>query len=108
MELNEISFIILDYVAQFLPTVNNDRIWMAHFGVPVQAMIVIWYFLDVPCVQIKHLLWAFYYLKVYPTDDVGASFWKISCKTYENWVWDVLKNLYKHLKTVCIFNFFFF
>jgi hypothetical protein len=91
---------IKTYLEDFTITITNQRTWMSLFGVPLDAVPVIWFFVDLTKSKIKHLLWVFHYLKTYPTIDCGAVFWKVSIKNYELWIWNMLENLFCNLKTV--------
>ncbi|KAL6057493.1 hypothetical protein QOT17_015453 [Balamuthia mandrillaris] len=41
----------------------------------------------------KYLLWTLYFLKVYPTEDVGCTFCRCTPKTFRFWVRHVVEAL---------------
>jgi hypothetical protein len=82
----------------------NDRQFHAHFGISKETIIILWGILEtnVPKMNftLDHILWTFYFLKVYNSVDVSASYWKIDAKTYRSWVWKVIHTLFILLNTV--------
>lgn len=65
------------------------------FGLAVQLLPVIWAyagpaFRSTPDLYPFHLLWALYFLKVYPTGDQGATFWLCDRSHFGSTVWRVL------------------
>ncbi|KAJ3328597.1 hypothetical protein HDU76_009666 [Blyttiomyces sp. JEL0837] len=89
-QLAELASIYLDLA----PTdYAFDEIFRSNFGVSLVTCHTVWESIDKddePYLEMKHLLLALYFLKVYPSENVAISFLKIkSPKTYRKWVWDV-------------------
>ena len=86
----------------------DDRKFAAHFGIAKETMKILWLHiqsLDTDGIfKLKHLLWTLYFMKVYNSSDVSASFWKVDPKTYSKWVWKLIVFLNLTLNTVCINN----
>ena len=63
----------------------QERKFRAHFGISVAAATEIWSLVMVQHwalpIDVCHLLWALYFLKVYPTWDVVAGYFRIDAKT---------------------------
>ena len=80
---------------------QTERVVKAHFGLSVVAIAVVWALVVgvATTLGIKpiHLLWALYFLKVYPTEDLAANLFGTSRETYRKWVWKVIGLLYLHL-----------
>ena len=81
---------------------EQDRIFQAHFGTSWFVCAATWNALDeIESTYIQqqaklkpiHLLWAFYFLKRYETEDVGGPFWGVTPKTFRKWVWIMLTRL---------------
>jgi hypothetical protein len=75
----------------------SERKFHAHFGVSQFTILVLFQLLHSHFgnyFSLDHILWAFYFLKVYTSVDVGAEYWKISSKTYELWIWRTLHALF--------------
>lgn len=80
--------------------VVEDRNFREHFGTSQEVVLILWNFLNehdlLPekC-DIKHLLWALFFLKVYPKQGpacsvVGGSNGAVDPKTLRKWVWSVI------------------
>ncbi|KAL6071421.1 Transposase [Balamuthia mandrillaris] len=73
------------------------RSWRAHFGVSFETALVAWTQLKTCTferpLQAKYLLWTFYFLKVYSTEEVACSFCKCTPKTFRYWVWAIIRAL---------------
>jgi hypothetical protein len=68
---------------------NFNRKLRSHFGVSEDVLNTLWTLvhpLQPPAGKAKYLLWALYYLKVYPTDVVGSSTCQVDKKTYTKWI----------------------
>lgn len=87
----------------------TTREWRAHFGISQSATTIVWTTLkqikaeDAPF-KLKYLFWTLYFLKTYPTDDVGSKWCGCSQKTFRKWVWRVIFALCRTLNTVICFN----
>ena len=83
-----------------------DRTIQAHFGICVAAMTIVWELVAETAIRIGirliHLLWTLYFLKVFPTKDIGANFFGVAREIYRKWVWKVIGLLYQHLDVVRI------
>ncbi len=85
----------------------SDRQFHAHFGISKSTILILFSILQRVeasygyTFSLDHLLWTFYFLKVYNSVDVSASHFQIDCKTYRFWMWKVLIILFIHLDTVC-------
>lgn len=82
----------------------SERDFHAHFGVSQETVNILWMHIcsspsEFPF-TFDHLLWALYFLKVYPTADVASSFWSVSQKTFHKWTWKMILFLVKTLDTV--------
>jgi hypothetical protein len=79
-----------------------DRKWNAHFGICKDACLVVIDFLDKrgQGFEVKHVLWALYFLKVYTTENVAASFWRVDEKTLRMWIWRVIDVLNESFRAV--------
>ena len=86
----------------------NNRQFHAHFGLSKTTIIILFGVLQSVASQtgfaLDHVLWTFYFLKVYNTVDVSAVYWKVDPKTYRLWVWRVIQTLFVHLDTVRFFH----
>lgn len=77
------------------------RKFKSHFGIsPVTTIKIYEKITSVSPLVIEHLLIALHFLKVYPTTDVGSSFWKLDPKTYRKRVWFVLYLLFFSLDEI--------
>ncbi len=73
------------------------------FGAQNEIVLKVWSMLGVGSLcpknsKLKHLLWAFYFLKVYPREGtgcstVGGSKGAINPKTIQKWVWLFLERI---------------
>merc|ERR1712151_1296664 len=59
---------------------EDDRLLGAHFGLKFEELLAIWGL--VPNIPVDSLLCFFFFLKMYPTDDVGSSWARLSPKTW--------------------------
>jgi hypothetical protein len=90
------------------PTKPTPRQFRALFGVSIQTVIILWQFLqtiqssiDLPFVlHPSYLLWALYFMKVYPSCDVACNKWQCDAKTFRLWAWRVIFLLHLFLNTV--------
>ena len=67
----------------------SNREFHAHFGISKETIIVLWGLLQKTSqfnFKFEHLLWTFYFLKIYNSMDVSAIFWKVDIKTYHLWI----------------------
>jgi hypothetical protein len=72
-------------------TVNWSRVFKGNFGMRLEAVADVWEEIDKPAyVRIKHLLWALYYLKIYPTDECACAMFGISAPTWRRWTREVI------------------
>ena len=73
------------------------------FGFSKKTTIEVWNFLkgrsSHKTFHFRHLLWFFYFLKNYTSDDIGAQMFRVARSTYEEWIWRVADEL-KHIHTV--------
>ncbi len=51
-----------------------------------------------------YLLWTLYFLKNYPVAEVAAAMWKISERTFRDWVWKIIFILDKKLSVIILNN----
>jgi hypothetical protein len=83
------------------------RKFAAHFGVAQETVFILWLHIQTHdsdgIFQLKHLFWTLYFLKVYSSVDVCASFWKVSPKTYSHWTWRLIFFFDLTLNIVSIF-----
>ena len=94
-------------IAKTFLTSYSQRAFVAHFGVTPSVCVVLYTFLSAAdqSFGVNDLLVALYFLKVYPTEDVGANFFKISRKTYRKKTWSVLSKMYTTLgQLVCFYT----
>ena len=83
--------------------VVEDRLFEEYFGVSVTVVLVVWNLLDEHDLipekgEIKHLLWALVFLKVYPKQGpvcslVGGTKGAVDPKTFRKWVWKFIFNI---------------
>lgn len=73
----------------------------ALFGVSVDIICYLFLFLPASFQPI-YLLWALFFLKVYPVAEVGAATWKISERTFRDRVWQVIIELDKNLDEITL------
>jgi hypothetical protein len=71
---------------------GKERKFKANFGCSLQVASKIWILLDVLNEgprggQVKHMLWALMFLKVYATEEVLADKTGVHRDTYRKWVW---------------------
>ena len=84
----------------------SDRKFHAHFGLSKSTILILFSVLQTVettygyTFTLDHLLWTFYFLKVYNSVDVSASHFNVDCKTYRIWIWRVLLILFVHLDMV--------
>jgi hypothetical protein len=81
----------------------EDRHFREFFGANISIMSMVWDMLTANGLRPKksrpkHLLWALYFLKVYPKQspgclDVGASTGAVNPKTMRKWVWQFIENI---------------
>ena len=81
----------------------EDWLFKEYFGVSVTVVLVIWNLLNehelIPKKgEIKHLLWALVFLKVYPKQGpvcslVGGTKGAVDPKTFRKWVWKFIFNI---------------
>ena len=80
------------------------RIFRAHFGAAPEVVASIWNRIEPPeGSTLKHLLWAFAFLKLYETEDAAATRFSTTPKTWRKWVWEVLASIQEIKKTVVSF-----
>ena len=78
---------------------GDDRLWHPMFGFSKETTIEVWNFLKTRSLphqrfKFRYLLWFFFFLKNYPSDDdVGAHHFRVARSTYENWIWKVVDEL---------------
>lgn len=81
------------FMASLDPTKYSNRTWNAHFGISkITMMLLFAHMQQFPWLkfELKHLLWTFYFVKVYCTYDVAATYWNVHHNTYRHWVWKTL------------------
>ena len=75
-------------------TLTFDRAYRAHFEVSPQISLQIWLLIQdlEPDISFrpKHLLWTLFFLKTYPTEEVGSSRWGVTPKTFREWIWKMI------------------
>lgn len=81
----------------------SSRIFVANFGVKLNIVVRIWvYFLSQHAatyfIQPIYLLWALFWMKVYPTSDTLTSTLKRDRKTLMKWIKVVITLLFKSFK----------
>lgn len=83
---------------------TDDRTLHAHFGICLMAMVVVWRFIrdrfQLLGLRGEHLLWALYFLRVYPTEDQGANFCGCTRTTFRHTIRLVIQILYDCIDTV--------
>jgi hypothetical protein len=79
---------VLDAAVPSLVPLYTDSRWKAMFGLSLSITEDLWSLPELDC-SAEHLLWFLFYVKVYPTDCVGAVWAKCDEKTWR-----------KHVKTV--------
>jgi len=86
-------------------TQTFNRAYHAHFGVSAEVSLQLWLLLvDAELLDNllpKHLLWALFFLKKYPTEHVGASRWNVTPKTFRKYIWKMIHTI-SQLGLVCI------
>lgn len=76
-----------EIILQIMTTCNIRKL-KAHFGVSIDTLLTIWAYIkhnDIGC-RPTHLLWTLHFLKIYPTELVGASLWRIDKETWSKWI----------------------
>src|SRR5687768_14319657 len=76
----------------------TGRNWMAHFGVTPEVVNCI--AIKVPNLPIADILMALHFLKTYPSENVGSTFWKMHRITYRDKVDNALRILERRLPDV--------
>lgn len=98
---------ILEQTLRYLGNNCTNRKFRSHFGISIHTAILLWEFLknvELPFeIQPVHLLWTFYFLKLYNPVDVASQFWNCDCKTYRLYVWRVICALFVYLNSVIVF-----
>ena len=86
--------------------ITTYRDCAAMFGMDMGDIATIWNYIATAQSEVrpKHLLWALYFRKVYPTDVVGSTSWNTSTKTWRLRIKLVLNQLNLHLPDVIKFN----
>ena len=83
---------------------TESRHFRALFGVPPYVADYVFRVLqhNLPHVgfEVKHVLWMFYFLKNYPTEDAMAQVFRKSVRTIRTWVWKTLTCSFNLLQTV--------
>ena len=105
MDNIDLTYHVFKNLAYNLCGTADKRVFRAHFGICLEAVVMIWSYLTIPSVEPKHLLWSLYFLKVYPLVDVATTWAKTSKKTWINWIWLVLQNLYENMCLVWLIIF---
>lgn len=88
--------------AASLPIIHtySDRKFCAFFGVGTYEVAVIWYYIKETGLSLLRLLWALYFLKIYPTEDVGSSVVGVDRKTFMKHVKELTKIMNQWLPEV--------
>ena len=82
------------------------RRFKSNFGLHPDVVLDVWQIIQ-SCAKSErfktfHLLWALFWLKTYPTEDVGGGFWRVNPKTFMRRVWQVIFVMHQQLDMVCI------
>lgn len=77
----------------------TERSWNANYGISKLTTILIADYISQD-IKFDHLLWALYFLKVYPSYDVCAVHWNVDKKTFQYWSWKTLFVLMNAIDTV--------
>jgi len=84
----------------------SDRIFKSIFGISkLTYNYLVLHFSSLPInykVEGIHILWTFYFIKVYTSYDVAAVYWGCDVQTYSKWVWKVITLLNFTLDTVSL------
>jgi hypothetical protein len=75
------------------------------FGVTIRTITHIWKVIKLrgpETIDMEHLLMAFYFLKVYPTESVGSGVFRVTEKTWRSRVKTILERI-SHMDVVCRF-----
>jgi lipoprotein signal peptidase len=92
-------------VAAILLHHYTERLFNAHFGIAVYVLPVIYDFYrqrNVNPPRRDHILFALHFLKIYPTENVGASFCRCDEKTWRKIVKSILISLDSVLPNVSL------
>jgi hypothetical protein len=76
---------------------NNDRQFLALFGVPPIHAYKLWRMIidngNPEKIAPKHLMWALFFLRTYNREEVIATIMGVTEKTLRKWIWLVIKKL---------------
>ena len=73
------------------------------FRVELSTLLIVWDKIRSDPIQMEHLLYGLYFLKVYPTESVACGVFRVQEKTWRKWVKIVIKKI-SLLKLVSINN----
>jgi hypothetical protein len=86
---------------------TSEHIFHAHFGLPVDAVTLLWHWILSCHLQkgysVVHLLWTLYFLKTSPSSwEVVCSFFSVKePRTFKKWLWETLCLIDYVLPNVC-------
>ena len=83
---------------------SSNRVFCAHFGVSKKTTAIL--FLHLASLQVNielhHVFWTLYFLKLYNSLDVCCSYWNVDHKTFTLWIWRIIGLIVTTLDTVSI------
>ena len=85
---------------------SSNRVFLSHFGVSKKTVAIL--FLHLINLQLEfqlelhHVFWTLYFLKVYNSLDVCCSYWNVDHKTFTLWIWRIIGLIVTTLDTVSI------
>ena len=79
-----------------------DRQVRAHFALSIEMLVALYSRYQLADLPVDHLLLALHFLRVYPTEDTGAPFFRITGKTYKKRRDHALLLLHRNLPPVCM------
>ena len=94
-DINHIGLALLGYTKiNMIATKVVNRKFVEAFGLPTRLIYLIWRkCIFPPKTKPKHLFWALFFLRHYPTaNELGQTF-KTCPKTMKKWVWPVLRGI---------------
>jgi hypothetical protein len=84
-------------MSSYIKRPKEERIVRSHFGMETMLLLHV---INIFLLQPHHAIWTFYFLKIYPTDDVGSSWAKVDRKTWRKRINETIKNLNSSLADV--------
>lgn len=83
-------------VREFPLRVSSERRVRSLFGVSTSVMTHVWRMIRLSVdrsLRAQHLLWALYFLKVYPTETAAAAVLHVDEKTFRKYLWPMVYEL---------------